>query len=670
MYRLTKGLYRSKASFPAVSLYTSWSSVFRTYSSNHDEYVDHEYNYYLKYPIDTKNNPTPTLNPSQLNDRISKIPMENYRSFVIAAHIDHGKSTISDRLLELTGVLQPGSNKQVLDKLDVERERGITVKAQTCSMVYHYEGEDYLLNLVDSPGHVDFRLEVSRSYAACGGALLLVDASEGCKAQTVANYQMAKSMGLELLPVINKIDLDTANIERTEDQIEETFDLPRENVIHVSAKSGLNVQYVLPAVIEHIPAPQGNKTAPFKALLVDSWYDSYIGVVLLVSVVDGTLKKGQKIQSCSTLRKYDVKEVGVMYPDRFAIDVLSAGQVGYIVPGMKNSAEALVGDTFHVSGKPVEALPGFEEPKSMVFVGAFPADGGEFKRMEESLEHLVTNDRSVTLQRETSNALGQGWRLGFLGSLHASVFKERLENEYGAKLIITSPTVPYKVVYRDGTEKIVTNPDDFPGINDKNKVAALYEPFVEITMTFPNEYLGTVMKLCEANRAMQLDIQYLNNGQVLAMYDLPLAHLVDDFFGKLKSATKGYASLDYEDSGYQPSDIVKLELLVNGNGIDALATVMHKSQVERNGQEFVKRFKEFLKIQQFDVIIQARANSKIVARETIKARRKDVLAKLHASDVSRRKKLLVRQKEGKKQLKSIGNIQINNDAYQSFLRRS
>lgn len=623
------------------------------------------------FPIDTINNPTPKLSRSELHERLSKIPIERYRNFVIVAHVDHGKSTLSDRLLELTGVIQPGDiNKQILDKLDVERERGITVKAQTCSMIYHYKGADYLLHLVDSPGHVDFRLEVSRSYASCGGALLLIDASEGVMAQTVANFFLAYAMNLKLLPVINKIDLDNADVPRAEEQIETTFELPLEDLTHVSAKSGLNVEKILPAIIENMPPPKCDITKPLRALLVDSWYDSYLGVILLMHIVDGTIKKGDKVTSYRTKNKYEVKEVGIMYPDRFPTDKLVAGQVAYVIPGMKNSSQAFVGDTFHHSAiEEIVPLPGFEEPKPMVFVGAFPADGEDFRSLDESMEHLVLNDRSVTLQRETSTALGQGWRLGFLGSLHASVFKERLENEYGAKLIITAPTVPYQIEFKDGVTREITNPDEFPGIADKFKVAAFNEPYVKATMTLPQEYLGTVMKLCDNNRAIQLDVQFLTSQQVLMVYDLPLAHLVDDFFGKLKGATRGYASLDYEDSGYKPSDVVKLELLVNGNGIDALASVMHRSQVEKNGKEFVQRLKKFLRIQQFEVIIQAVANNKIVARETIKARKKDVLARLHASDVTRRKKLLSKQKEGKKKLKSIGNVQISNEAYGAFLRR-
>ncbi|KAG0681660.1 Translation factor guf1 mitochondrial [Pichia californica] len=632
-----------------------------------------EYKGYLKYELDKKNNPTPILNNEELFERISNIPLKNYRNFIIVAHIDHGKSTLSDRLLEITGVVNPTTdNKQVLDKLDVERERGITVKAQTVSMIYHYKGEDYMFHLVDSPGHVDFRLEVIRSYASCQGALLLVDASEGIKAQTVANFYIAYSMNLHLIPIINKIDLDTADIPRAEEQIEETFELLRDDIVHVSAKTGLNVEYILPKIIENIPSPpieKYHRDLPFRAQIVDSWYDAYVGVIMLVNVVDGSVKKGDKVEFCKTGEKYEVKEVGIMYPDRRALPKLVAGQVAYIIPGFKDPNNVFVGDTLRKVGTNVEPLIGFEEPKPMVFVGAFPADGTDFKKMEESLQHLFLNDRSVVFQRTTSNALGQGWKLGFLGSLHASIFKERLEKEHGKNLIITAPTVPYKVEFKDGKSEIISNPDDFPDGNKKSNVIELFEPFVEALMTFPKEYTGSVMTLCENNRGIQKEVQYLSNGQTLMKYFIPTAHLIDDFFGKLKGVTKGYASLDYDDGGYRPSDIYKMELLVNGESIDALSTVLHKSQIEKNGREFVKRLKEFLRIQQFEVIIQAKANGRIIARETIKARRKDVLAKLHASDISRRKKLLVKQKEGKKQLKSVGKVNISNDAFQAFLRR-
>ncbi|KAL6939497.1 Translation factor guf1 mitochondrial [Hanseniaspora osmophila] len=623
------------------------------------------------------------LGSKELQDRIKAIPLENYRNFSIVAHIDHGKSTLSDRILEYTNTIPAATDAeaqkkraQILDKLEVERERGITIKAQTCTMIYPYKGQDYLLHLIDTPGHVDFRMEVCRSYASCTGALLLVDATQGVQAQTVANFYLAYSMGLKLIPVINKIDLkQTANIPRSKQQVQEMFELDPEGCVMVSAKTGLNVKEdLLPAIVERIPPPdlaKVNPKAPFRCLLVDSWYDTYLGVVLLVYVVDGFLKKNSKVVSAHTNIKYDVKQLGVMYPDMTPQDSLKCGQVGYIVPGMKNSKDAHIGDTFYQVGKETEPLPGFEEMKPMVLIGAFPAEGVDFKKLEDDLYRLTLNDRSVNIQRETSNALGQGWRLGFLGSLHASVFKERLEKEYGSSIIITQPTVPYKLVSKDGTEKMITNPDDFPDLAaKKSRVEKLMEPYVECLMTAPQEYLGDLIELCENNRGKQLDLQYIDStGQVLLKYEIPLAHLIDDFFGKLKSCSKGYCSLDYEDKGYQQSDLVKLELLVNGNSVDALSAVVHRSQVQSMGKKWVEKFKEFLKIQQFEVIIQSAADNKIIARETIKARRKDVLAKLHASDITRRKKLLVKQKEGKLKLKSIGKVAIPQDAYAAFLRK-
>ncbi|KAK9452868.1 P-loop containing nucleoside triphosphate hydrolase protein [Dipodascopsis uninucleata] len=623
-------------------------------------------------PYRTRNYSSNTEVDTKLAERISRIPLENYRNFSIVAHVDHGKSTLSDRLLELTGTIPKGSQGQFLDRLDVERERGITVKAQTCTMLYEYGGEDYLLHLVDTPGHVDFRAEVSRSYASCGGALLLIDASQGVQAQTVANFFLAYSLGLELLPVINKIDLDHADIDRAKEQIETMFELDPDQAIPVSAKMGTNVEKILPHVIENIPSPTGKLEGPLRCLLVDSWFDTYLGVILLIHVVDGRIKKGDKVISAHSRIRYDVKDVGIMHPDRKTMPELKTGQVGYAVLGMKNISEALVGDTIMHFGSEVDPLPGFEEPQPMVFVGAFPGDGLEFQTLDERINQLVLNDRSVSIQRETSNALGLGWRIGFLGTLHASVFQDRLQKEYGASLIITAPTVPYKIIMNDGTENIIRNPEDFPDVSvQRTKVKDLQEPVVKAIMSFPQEYLGDVIDLCENNRGTQVDMTFLTHGnQVLLQYLIPTAHLVDDFFGKLKGITKGYATLDYEDAGYQSSNLVKMQLLVNGISVDALAQVMHRGLAERRGREWVKRFKKFLKAQLFETIIQAAIGSKIIARETIAARRKDVLAKLHAADITRRQKLLRNQKEGKRLMKSIGKVSIPQEAYQGFLSKN
>ena len=611
---------------------------------------------------------------SDLERRIQAIPIERFRNFCIVAHVDHGKSTLSDRLLELTGTIEPGSNKQVLDKLDVERERGITVKAQTCSMIYKYEGEDYLLHLVDTPGHVDFRAEVSRSYASCGGALLLVDASQGVQAQTVANFYLAFSQGLVLVPVINKIDLPSADAPRALEQMQTAFELDPERASLVSAKTGLNVESILPNVIKQIPAPVGDRNKPLRLLLVDSWYDNYKGVILLVRIFDGKIKAGDHIVSFATGNKYFVGEVGIMYPFQTHQGVLRAGQVGYIYfnPGMKKSQEALTGDTYTAVGSEafVEPYPGFEEPKSMVFVAAFPVDQSDHAHLEDSINQIVLNDRSVTVQKESSEALGAGWRMGFLGTLHCSVFEDRLRQEHGASIIITPPTVPFKVIWSDGREEIIQNPALFPDTDTAHqKVAELQEPYVSATITLPEEYLGKVIELCEGNRGDQKELSFFTATQVILKYDLPLAQLVDDFFGKLKGATKGYASLDYEDAGFRRSSIVKMQLLVNKEPVDAVARIVHSSQVDRLGKQWVTKFKEHVERQMFEVIIQAAVGRRIVARETIKPFRKDVLQKLHAADVSRRRKLLERQKEGRKKLKAVGNITIEHTAFQKFLAK-
>jgi elongation factor 4 len=610
---------------------------------------------------------------SELERRIQAIPLERFRNFCIVAHVDHGKSTLSDRLLELTGTIEPGGNKQILDKLDVERERGITVKAQTCSMIYNFKGEDHLLHLVDTPGHVDFRAEVLRSYASCGGALLLVDASQGVQAQTVANFYLAFSQGLTLVPVINKVDLPSADAPRALEQIQTAFELEPEKAVLVSAKTGLNVEAVLPNVIEQIPPPVGSHTKPLRILLVDSWYDNYKGVILLVRIFDGQIKAGCHIVSFATGKRYHVRETGIMYPHQTPQSVLRAGQVGYIYfsPGMK-SQEALSGDTFTTVGSEnlVEPYPGFEEPKSMVFVAAFPVDQSDHGHLEDSINQIVLNDRSVTLQKESSEALGAGWRLGFLGTLHCSVFEDRLRQEHGATIIITPPTVPFKVIWNDGKEVIIQNPVDFPDTDHGYaRVAELQEPYVSATITLPEEYLGKVIELCEANRGGQKELTFFTATQVIIKYDLPLTQLVDDFFGKLKGATKGYASLDYEDAGWRRSSIVKLQLLVNKEPIDAVSRVIHTSQVDRLGREWVKKFKEQVDRQMYEVVIQAVAGRRIVARETIKPFRKDVLQKLHASDISRRRKLLGKQKEGRKKLKAVGNIAIDHKAFQRFLAK-
>jgi elongation factor 4 len=547
--------------------------------------------------------PKPT--PKELEARIAAIPIERYRNFCIVAHIDHGKSTLSDRLLEYTGTISANdANKQILDKLDVERERGITVKAQTCTMIYNHKGEDYLLHLVDTPGHVDFRAEVTRSYASCGGALLLIDASQGIQAQTVSNFHLAFAQDLALVPVINKIDMPSADVPRVLEQMETTFELDSTQAIMVSAKTGKGIPDVLPAVIDQIPYPGGSEDKPLKMLLVDSWYDNFRGVILLVRIFDGTLRAGDNVISMGTGMKYTVGQVGIQYPDATPQNVIRAGQVGYVYfnPGMKKIQDAKLGDTFTTVGSEdiVDPYPGFEEPKPMVFVAAFPTDQGDYTRLGDSITQLVLNDRSVTLQKDFSEALGSGWRLGFLGSLHCSVFQDRLRQEHGKSVIITEPTVPTKIIYADGSEDIVENPALFPDLTDSRiRGAQLFEPFVTATITLPEEYLGRVIELCEANRGVQKSIEFFHTTQVILVYDLPAAQLVEDLFGKLKGATKGYATLDYEDAGWRQSKLVKLQLLVNKQPVDAICRVLHMSQVDRVGRHWVTKFKEHVDRQMF-----------------------------------------------------------------------
>ena len=501
-----------------------------------------------------------------------------------------------------------------------------------------------------------------------------MDASQGVQAQTVANFYLAFAQNLQLIPVINKIDLPSADAPRALEQMRETFELDPATSVLVSAKSGLNVEALLPTIVERIPSPIGSTTSPLKLLLVDSWYDNYRGVILLVRIFEGQVRAGDHVVSLVTGLKYYVGEVGMMYPGQTPQTVLRAGQVGYIYfnPGMKRSQEAKVGDTYTTVGseKLVEALPGFEEPKSMVFVAAYPVDQGDYEHLEDSINQVILNDRSVTVQKESSEALGAGWRLGFLGTLHCSVFEDRLRQEHGASIIITPPSVPFKIIDNKGKETIISNPNDFPdgGIVHQH-ISELQEPYVLTTLTLPDEYLGKVIELCESNRGEQKELTFFTSTQVILKYDLPLAQLVDDFFGKLKGTTKGYASLDYEEAGWRKSNIVKIQLHVNKVPVDAVARIVHTSQAERIGKEWVTKFKEHVDRQMFEIVIQAVAGRRVLARETIKPFRKDVLQKLHASDVGRRKKLLERQKEGRKKLRAVGNVIIDQKAFQGFLAK-
>ncbi|KAI9684516.1 MAG: Translation factor guf1 mitochondrial [Trizodia sp. TS-e1964] len=605
-----------------------------------------------------------------LENRIAKIPIENYRSFSIIAHVDHGKSSLSTFFLELTGVIKPGGKRQILDKLDVEQERGITVKAQTVTMIYKKGKEEGK----DEGGHVDFRAEVARSYASCEGALLLVDASQGVQAQTAAHFYLAFSQGLQIIPVINKIDLPSADVPRALEQLQSNFELDPAKAVLVSAKTGANVEAALLSVIDQIPCPLGDKTKPLKLLLLDSWYSNYKGVILLVRVFDGQVRAGDHLISFATGLSYHVGEVGIMYPNETKQNLLRSGQIGYLYfnPGMKRSQEAKSGDTFtHVGNETkISALPGFEEPRSMIFVAAFPVDQGEYHKIEDRILKIALNDRNITIQKISSEALGAGWRLGFLGTLHCSVFEDRLRQEHSSSIIITPPSVPFKVKWKDGSEVILHNPAEFPDHDTThNRVLELQEPYVFINIAIPAEYLGKVIELCEANRGEQKELQFFTSTQVILKYLLPLAQLVEDFFGKFLGVTKGFGKLDYEDAGFRQSNLVKLQLLVNKIPVDAVARIVHTSQVERLGRQWVNKFRENVNRQMFEIVIQAMARNKIVARSSIKPFRKDVLEKLHASDISRRKKLLEKQKEGRKKLKAVGNVVIDHKAFQAFLAK-
>ncbi|XP_024025549.1 translation factor GUF1 homolog, mitochondrial isoform X1 [Morus notabilis] len=612
---------------------------------------------------------------------LSQYPPERIRNFSIIAHIDHGKSTLADRLLELTGTIKRGRGQpQYLDKLQVERERGITVKAQTATMFHkhNFHGVDrsneqgepsFLLNLIDTPGHVDFSYEVSRSLAACQGALLVVDAAQGVQAQTVANFYLAFESNLTIIPVINKIDQPTADPDRVKAQIKSMFDLDPADALLTSAKTGQGLEQVLPAVIEHIPPPPGKSGSPLRMLLLDSYYDEYKGVICHVAVVDGVLRKGDKISSAATNQSYDVLDVGIMHPELTPTGVLLTGQVGYVVSGMRSTKEARVGDTLFHTRSVVERLPGFKPVKHMVFSGLYPADGSDFEALNSAIERLTCNDASVSIAKESSTALGLGFRCGFLGLLHMDVFHQRLEQEYGAHIISTVPTVPYIFEYADGSKMQVQNPAALPS-NPKQRVVASWEPTVIATIIIPSEYVGPIITLCSERRGQQLEYTFIDSQRVFMKYRLPLREIVVDFYNELKSLTSGYASFDYEDSEYQQSDLVKLDILLNGHSVDAMASIVHSLKAQRVGREQVEKLKKFIDRQMFEINIQASIGSKIIARETISALRKNVLAKCYGGDVTRKKKLLEKQKEGKKRMKRIGSVDIPQEAFHELLKVS
>lgn len=600
---------------------------------------------------------------------LSKFTPDKIRNFSIIAHIDHGKSTLADRLLEYTGTLstRTGLNEQFLDKLQVEKERGITVKAQTASMFYNYKGETYLLNLIDTPGHVDFSYEVSRSLYACQGALLLVDAAQGIQAQTMANFYLAFEQDLTIVPVINKIDLPTANIERVQNELNKLFDFSSQDCILASAKSGIGITDILDAIIERVPAPTSNLDLTLKALLFDSWYDEYRGVVCLIAIKDGMLKKGDHIYLHQSNCKHEILELGLMYPEQTPMDALYAGQVGYIITGMKTIKEARVGDTISHPKSNITPFPGFKPAKPMVFAGIFPVDTSEFELLADAIEKLTLNDASVHVEKKTSTALGLGFRCGFLGLLHMDVFKQRLEQEYDLDIIATAPSVMYYIELKHNQGKIaIENPADFP---DPSKIEQILEPMLSATIIVPKQYLGNVLSLCQEKRGIQKNMEYLDEDRVVLSYLLPLNEVATDFYDTLKSISSGYASFDYEPSGYETSDLVKMDILLNGEPVDALALMVHRSKAERIGRDLCEKLSKVIPRQLFEVIIQAAIGAKILARERVAALRKNVTAKCYGGDITRKRKLLEKQKEGKKRMKQVGSVSVPQEAFLTILKR-
>jgi GTP-binding protein LepA len=596
--------------------------------------------------------------------------VEHIRNFAIVAHIDHGKSTLADRLLQFTGAVAERDMKaQILDSMDIERERGITIKAQTASFQYRAkDGKEYLLNLIDTPGHVDFTYEVSRSLVACEGALLIVDAAQGVEAQTLANVYLAIEADLEILPVVNKIDLPGAEPERALEAIEEVIGLDIEHAVLCSAKTGVGVEDVLEAIVEQIPAPKGDVDGKLKALIVDSWFDNYVGVIVLVRVFEGTLRRGDRVKLMATGARYEITKLGTFTPAAVARDELRAGEVGFVVASIKSLRDARVGDTItHFLEGAEQALPGFEEIKPMVYSGVYPIDSGDYEPLKDALNKLQLNDAAISIDPESSDALGIGFRIGFLGLLHMEIVQERLEREYNLALITTAPSVVYSVTKKSGATIEIRSPSQLPPLGD---VATIAEPVSRVTIHCPESVIGGVLKLCEDRRGAQVSFDFSAQGRVVICYDIPYAEVVFDFFDRLKSVSRGYASMDYEVNEWAVGDLVKVDILLNGELVDALSILCHREQAYYKGNALTRKLKEFIPRQMYDVAVQAAIGSKVIARTTVKAYRKDVTSKCYGGDISRKRKLLEKQKKGKKRMKALGSVEVPQEAFLAVLKVS